>query len=333
MPASTARTHPTCRHRPHLGSGPFPLCPHPRRPAAAHPGGPGGRGPPVVRREETSPNGEGSIRRYFCGEAAAAEAAAAAVAAAGEAVADAGADKGAHRLRFGDAGLSRGSKSRVLFRVAPHAMAAGSRGPARAGPGRTGAGGPSDAPGGCGARDGGAAAGQVGEARGSRRRLGAAPERPGHPRRALARSGWSAPRLLRRDRLPSEVDPARGATETRSPTRRGRRKLASGGDARRLGGGCGRTALGNALDPLLLHGPNSPPAAGPNMASITTPPIQILRLQGACAGGAGRGGPTRVHSGICGVSLRAGIRLKDGYSEVTETTTPVIQGARSQVPG
>lgn len=150
---------------------------------------------------------------------------------------------------------------------------------------------------------------------------------------SLARSGWSAPRLLRRDRLPSEVDPARGATETRSPTRRGRRKLASGGDARRLGGGCGRTALGNALDPLLLHGPNSPPAAGPNMASITTPPIQILRLQGACAGGAGRGGPTRVHSGICGVSLRAGIRLKDGYSEVTETTTPVIQGARSQVPG
>lgn len=142
----------------------------------------------VVRREETSPNGEGSIRRYFCGEAAAAEAAAAAVAAAGEAVADAGADKGAHRLRFGDAGLSRGSKSRVLFRVAPHAMAAGSRGPARAGPGRTGAGGPSDAPGGCGARDGGAAAGQVGEARGSRRWLGAAPERPGHPRRAPARS-------------------------------------------------------------------------------------------------------------------------------------------------
>lgn len=173
----------------------------------------------VVRREETSPKGDGSIRRYFCGEAAAAEAAAAAVAAAGEAVADAGADKGAHRLRFGDAGLSRGSKSRVLFRVAPHAMAAGSRGPARAG----GAGEDrgkraSEVPGGCGAGESRAAAGgQVGEARGSRRRRGAAPEKPGRPRRALGRS---APRLPSGDRLPSEVDPARGATQTRSPTGR-----------------------------------------------------------------------------------------------------------------
>lgn len=170
----------------------------------------------MVSREETSPKGEGSIRRYFCGEAAAAEAAAAAVAAAGEAAAEAGADKGAHRLRFGDAGLSSGSKSRVLFRVAPHAMAAGGRGPARAGPGRTGANGPSEVPGGCGARDGGASTGQAGEARGSRRRLGAAPERPGRPRRAL---GLSAPGLLRGDRLPSEVDPASGVTQTRSPTR------------------------------------------------------------------------------------------------------------------
>lgn len=218
----------------------------------------------VVRREETSPNGEGSIRRYFCGEAAAAAAAAAAVAAAGEAVADAGADKGAHRLRFGDAGLSRGSKSRVLFSVAPHAMAAGSRGPARAGPGRTGASGPSDAPGGCGARDGRAAAGQVGEARGSRRRLGAAPERPGRPRRALP-GGRSAPRLLRRDRLPLRKWTRPGARPRRGlPTRRGGPKHAGGGDARRLGGGCGRGALGKALDPLpsprtqLCHPPPAP---------------------------------------------------------------------------
>lgn len=84
----------------------------------------------VVRREETSPKGDGSIRRYFCGEAAAAEKEAAVAAAAddGEAAVEVGADNGAHRLRFGDAGLSSGSKSRVLFRVAPHAMASGSRG-------------------------------------------------------------------------------------------------------------------------------------------------------------------------------------------------------------
>lgn len=67
------------------------------------------------------------MRRYFCGEEAAAakeEATAAAwAAAAGEAAAEAGADKGAHRRRLGDAGLSSGSKSRVLFSVAPHAMA------------------------------------------------------------------------------------------------------------------------------------------------------------------------------------------------------------------
>lgn len=79
----------------------------------------------MVRRDETSPKGDGSIRRYFCGEAAAAEKEAAVAAAAddGEAAAEVGADNGAHRLRFGDAGLSSGSKSRVLFRVAPHAMA------------------------------------------------------------------------------------------------------------------------------------------------------------------------------------------------------------------
>lgn len=89
----------------------------------------------VVRRDETSPKGDGSIRRYFCGEAAAAEkqAAVAAAADAGEAAAEVGADNGAHRRRFGDAGLSSGSKSRVLFRVAPHAMAGAAGGPGSGG--------------------------------------------------------------------------------------------------------------------------------------------------------------------------------------------------------
>lgn len=92
----------------------------------------------MVRREETSPKGDGSIRRYFCGEAAAAEKEAAVVAAAnGEVAAEVGADNGAHRLLFGDAGLSSGSKSRVRFRVAPHAMAGGNRA-ARFGRGRGG---------------------------------------------------------------------------------------------------------------------------------------------------------------------------------------------------
>lgn len=110
--------------------------------------------------------------------------------------------------------------------------------------------------------------------------------------RSLARSGWSAPRLLRGDRLPSEVDPAGGATETRSPTRRGRRKLASGGDARRLEGGCGRTALGNALDPLLLHRPNSAtrrrPKYGVNNNAADSNPAAPGRLRT-------RGGPGRAH--------------------------------------
>lgn len=57
------------------------------------------------------------MRRYFCGEEAAAKEE--------EAAAEAGADNGAHRLRFGDAGLSSGSKSRVLFKVAPQAIAPG----------------------------------------------------------------------------------------------------------------------------------------------------------------------------------------------------------------
>lgn len=75
----------------------------------------------VVSRDDTSPKGEGSMRRYFCGE----EAAAKEEEEAEEAAAEAGADNGAHRLRFGDAGLSSGSKSRVLFNVAPHALAPG----------------------------------------------------------------------------------------------------------------------------------------------------------------------------------------------------------------
>lgn len=96
----------------------------------------------VVRREETSPKGDGSIRRYFCGEAAAAEkeAAVAAAAADGEEAAEVGADNGAHRLRFGDAGLRSGSKSRVLFRVAPHAMAGAAEVPGSGGVGREGRG-------------------------------------------------------------------------------------------------------------------------------------------------------------------------------------------------
>lgn len=65
--------------------------------------------------ETTSPNGEGSIRRYFCGDEAAA-------------AADV---TGAHLLRLGDAGFMRGSNSMLLFRVAPQAMAGvGSRPPA-----------------------------------------------------------------------------------------------------------------------------------------------------------------------------------------------------------
>lgn len=92
----------------------------------------------MVRREETSPKGDGSIRRYFCGEAAAAEKEAAVAAAAddGEAAAEVGADNGAHRLRFGDAGLSSGSKSRVLLRVAPHAIAGAAEVPGSGGVGR-----------------------------------------------------------------------------------------------------------------------------------------------------------------------------------------------------
>ena len=81
------------------------------------------------------------------------------------AAAKGGADKGTHHLCFGDAGLSSGSKSRVLFRVALHTMvASGLRGLARVGPGRLMANGPPEVPGGCGAWDSGAAKRQVGRA-------------------------------------------------------------------------------------------------------------------------------------------------------------------------
>lgn len=59
---------------------------------------------PVVSLEDTSPKGEGSIRRYFWGE-------------------ETGDMIGAHLLLLGEAGLMIGSKSRVLFSVAPQAMA------------------------------------------------------------------------------------------------------------------------------------------------------------------------------------------------------------------
>lgn len=61
----------------------------------------------MVRAEDTLPKGEGSMRRYFCGDAL-----------------ELDGDRGAHLLLFGDAWFSRGSKSRVLFRVAPHAILA-----------------------------------------------------------------------------------------------------------------------------------------------------------------------------------------------------------------
>lgn len=76
----------------------------------------------MVRRVDTSPKGEGSMRRYFWGDEAKEEAAEEEEAAAAEA------DNGAQRRRFGEAGLSSGSKSRVRFKVAPQAMAEPGRG-------------------------------------------------------------------------------------------------------------------------------------------------------------------------------------------------------------
>lgn len=58
---------------------------------------------PVVSLDDTSPKGDGSMRRYFCGE-------------------DTGDITGAHLLLLGEAGLINGSKSKLLFRVAPQAI-------------------------------------------------------------------------------------------------------------------------------------------------------------------------------------------------------------------
>ena len=60
---------------------------------------------PAVSLDDISPNGEGSIRRYFCGDEV-------------EAVVDIW----AHRLLLGDAGFINGSNSIVLFKVAPQAI-------------------------------------------------------------------------------------------------------------------------------------------------------------------------------------------------------------------
>lgn len=68
----------------------------------------------VSREEATGPNGEGSMRRYFCGEEVDEE--------------PPGDDEmiGAHLLLLGEAqGLISGSKSMVRFRVAPQAMLCG----------------------------------------------------------------------------------------------------------------------------------------------------------------------------------------------------------------
>lgn len=58
---------------------------------------------PALSLDDDSPNGEGSMLRYFLGDE------------------DDGAT-GIHLRLLGDVGLIRGSKSMVLFRVAPHAM-------------------------------------------------------------------------------------------------------------------------------------------------------------------------------------------------------------------
>lgn len=61
---------------------------------------------PALRVDEEFPNGDGSMRRYFLG-----------------AEEEDGGDTGMHLRLFGVVGLNRGSKSMVLFRVAPHAIA------------------------------------------------------------------------------------------------------------------------------------------------------------------------------------------------------------------
>ena len=58
---------------------------------------------PVVSLDDTSPKGEGSIRKYFCGE-------------------ETGDMIGVHLLLLGEAWFISGSKSILLFRVAPQAI-------------------------------------------------------------------------------------------------------------------------------------------------------------------------------------------------------------------
>lgn len=60
---------------------------------------------PALSVDEDSPNGEGSMLRYFRGDED-----------------EDDGDTGMHLRLFGDVGLISGSKSIVLFRVAPHAM-------------------------------------------------------------------------------------------------------------------------------------------------------------------------------------------------------------------
>lgn len=59
---------------------------------------------PVVSLDDNCPNGEGSRRRYFCGD-------------------ETGERIGENLLLLGEAWFIKGSKSRVLFRVAPQAIA------------------------------------------------------------------------------------------------------------------------------------------------------------------------------------------------------------------
>lgn len=56
---------------------------------------------PALSLDDDSPKGEGSMLRYFLGDDGV---------------------TGTHLRRLGEAGLMSGSKSRVLFRVAPHAI-------------------------------------------------------------------------------------------------------------------------------------------------------------------------------------------------------------------
>lgn len=60
---------------------------------------------PALSLDDDSPNGEGSMLRYFLGDED-----------------EDDGDTGMHLRLLGEVGLISGSKSMVLFRVAPHAM-------------------------------------------------------------------------------------------------------------------------------------------------------------------------------------------------------------------